>query len=186
MRSIRWQLVGSYVLIALLATLVVRGLSLSIVSSYFAQQERAQLSESARVAAEDVVAFLWPEPNVPGLRSLAISYGFLGQTRIVVLGSQGELLADSGPHSWAPPHSETPGVVAETEVLSAAPRVSASVMRPSMPPTHPHSQRHCLRNTHRSAFECYLSWDSLALLSPLTSKGHTFPSDPLRRQYTRT
>jgi len=29
MRSIRWQLVGSYVLIALLATLVVGGLSLS-------------------------------------------------------------------------------------------------------------------------------------------------------------
>jgi len=120
MRSIRWQLVGSYVLIALLATLVVGGLSLSIVSNYFAQQERAQLSASARVAAEDVVDFLWPEPNVAGLRSLAIGYGFLGQTRMVVLSSEGELLADSGPHPWALPHSETPGVVAETEVLERA------------------------------------------------------------------
>jgi len=117
MVSIRWKLVASYVLVALLATFVVGALSLSIVNSYFIREERAALLRSAQVAAEDVVAFLWPEPDVDRLRSVAVSYSFLGQTRMVVLDTAGEALVDSGPHPWAPPESDCGMVVTETMLI---------------------------------------------------------------------
>ena len=101
LQSMRWRLVGSYVLVALLATLVVGTLAILIVNRYFAQQEQAHLSQSARLMAKDVVGFLWPEPRLERLRSLVDGYVFLGRTRLVVLSSDRKPLADSGAMPWA-------------------------------------------------------------------------------------
>ena len=175
MRSMRWRLVGSYVLVALLATMVVGALSLYIVNRYFAQTERALLSESARVAAEDVASLLWPEPNLARLQHLATGYGVLGQTRMIVLSSEGVPLADSGPLSRARAEAMTRIVVSQAVVSESGTEIHLRYHRSdsSLVPGTPQVPREVGENTIRVPLAATLRGLSLgpALTGPMIPNG---------------
>ncbi len=98
-RSIRWRLVASYVLLALLAVVVVGVVALTLLRQSLAQQEKAALQANADAIAQQAVTRLFPSPGRgQGLSQLVETSAFLGNVRVRILGSDKQtVLADSGP-----------------------------------------------------------------------------------------
>lgn len=92
-RSIKWRLPLSYATIALLATLTLGLLLLTIVRDYYAEEERLYLTGNAREIGRQVSDALRRgaalETQVPELNNLA----FMMQVRVRVLGPNGDELA---------------------------------------------------------------------------------------------
>ena len=101
LKSIRWRLIGSYLLVTLLAMLALGVVLLSIVGNYFVQQERAYLTSNAMALAGRVAYFLRPEPRLSELEAAVSTFAFLGQARIEVLDAEQKVLVDSGPRTPA-------------------------------------------------------------------------------------
>lgn len=126
--SIRWRLVASYFLVALV-TISVLGLALlSILSTFYLQEEKAHLQRNAEALATRV-APLWAGQDPSRWMSLVAAYGLLSQARIRVLDSSRRLLLDSSNNaenlrigfSWADPRRGG----AQVEVgLNLLPRLS--------------------------------------------------------------
>ena len=94
--SIRWRLIGSYVLLAVVTVSVVGILSVEIVRRYARQRERADIQANAQVIASQAAPYFWPGTDQRSLNQLAQSASFLGNLRVRFLTSNGEVLADSG------------------------------------------------------------------------------------------
>ncbi len=102
LRSIRWRLVASYVLLALLAVAVVGVVSLTLLRQSLAQQEQAALQTNANAIAQQAVEHLYPSPRGGSLNQLVETSAFLGNVRVRILGSDRQtVLADSGPRDQA-------------------------------------------------------------------------------------
>ncbi|MBA3530429.1 MAG: HAMP domain-containing histidine kinase [Ardenticatenales bacterium] len=97
MRSLRWRLVASYILLTLLTVTMTGFLALSLVGRYVAQQEARYLAANAEGIAHRVRPLLRPAPHPLALHDLAHTASFLGNARVRILDAQEQPLADSGP-----------------------------------------------------------------------------------------
>jgi len=96
LRSIRWQLVLSYVLLTLLAVSLVGVLGLTLVQRYASEQEQNTLTSNAEAVAQQAQSLLWPLRRQDELESLVRTSSFMSNARVRVLDRQQRLLADSG------------------------------------------------------------------------------------------
>jgi signal transduction histidine kinase len=94
-RSIRWQLVLSYVLLTLLTVGMVGVLALSLIKHYVEQQEIENLTANAEAVAHEAVPLMWPVAHEFEIRELARTSSFLGNARVRILDEDRRLLADS-------------------------------------------------------------------------------------------
>ncbi len=95
MHSIRWRLVVSYVVLALLTVSVMGLTAMSLVERYVEHQARAELSQNAEAMARRLVPQIVPEVQRDALRELVKTSSFLGDARVRILDAQGSVLADS-------------------------------------------------------------------------------------------
>ena len=96
-KSIRWRLPLTYAAIALLATLALGAVLLLTLRGYYLQQETDYLESNAEAVGSTVSLLLGePDPFDKALQSHLEGFSFLSQSRLRVLGLDGEVLADSG------------------------------------------------------------------------------------------
>jgi len=114
-RSIRGWLIGSYLLLSIVAVGITGVLTVSLLRAYGIRQEQAVLRANAEAVARQARMFMEPEPWPEGLTRLAYATAFLGNARVRILDAQGRVLADSGFPTgpageafWAAP-APTPG-----------------------------------------------------------------------------
>jgi len=112
LRSIRWRLVVSYVLLALLAVSVVGFISLTLLRSSLAAQESTGLNTNAQVIARQAFMRMGSTTHHSDLGQLVQTSAFLGNVRVRILDvDQKTVLADSGPREqsgvamWVEPGS---------------------------------------------------------------------------------
>lgn len=94
--SIRWRLIASYVLLTLLTVIATGLLALEIVRRYAQKQELLAMQSNAAAISEQAFPYLASGTPSPELNHLIQAASFLGDTRVRILDSQGEVLADSG------------------------------------------------------------------------------------------
>lgn len=97
-RSIRWRLVASYMLLTVLAVGLVAALALSLIRRHIEQQAVNYLTASAQAVARQAAALTGPRTNTYALRQLAHTSAFAGNVRVRLLDARERVLADSGPH----------------------------------------------------------------------------------------
>jgi signal transduction histidine kinase len=95
--SIRWRLPLSYAAIALLVTLALGVILLTSLRRYYHQQELDYLTNNAKAISTRLVPLFEIELPPEVLRSQVDSLAFLSQSRIRLLDTNKQLLADSGP-----------------------------------------------------------------------------------------
>ena len=97
LRSIRWRLVASYVLLALMAVVVVGVVALVLLRQSLVQQEKAALQANADAIAQQAFLRL-AMPRSSNLSQLVETSAFLSNVRVRILDSNKQtVLADSGP-----------------------------------------------------------------------------------------
>jgi signal transduction histidine kinase len=96
MRTIRWKLVTSYVILAVVTVSLVGLIAQEIVRRYGEQQQMAQLQANARAVAEQAAPLMAPVVRLYDLSQLVESTSYLGNLRVQVLDSSQRLLVDSG------------------------------------------------------------------------------------------
>jgi signal transduction histidine kinase len=94
--SIRWRLVASYSLIALLTVSLVGVLALSLVSRYVRQQQMDYLTSNAQAIAHQALPLMRPVIQRAGLLELANTASFFVNARVRILDAQQRVLVDSG------------------------------------------------------------------------------------------
>jgi two-component system, OmpR family, sensor histidine kinase BaeS len=94
--SIRWRLIGSYILLAIVTVSVVGILAVEIVRQYARQRERADMQANAQVIASQAAPYFWSGIDERSLNQLAQSASFLGNLRVRFLDPNGVVLVDSG------------------------------------------------------------------------------------------
>jgi signal transduction histidine kinase len=102
LRSIRWRLVLSYVVLTLLTVSLVGILALSLIQQYVGRQETEVLSENAKAVARWAAPLMWPVMQQATLQELAHTAAFLGNARVRILDDRRGVLADS----WRQEHEE--------------------------------------------------------------------------------
>ena len=95
-RSIRWRLVASYVLLALLTACLVGVLAMSLVKRYVEHQAVEEMEANAEAVARQALSVMWPIPESSALHQLAQTSAFLGNARVRILDDRQQVLADSG------------------------------------------------------------------------------------------
>jgi signal transduction histidine kinase len=95
-RSIRWQLVASYVLLIVLTVAVVGTVALRLVVGHVERQEVEHLTGNARAIAQQAADLMWPVARQPELQRLAETWAFLGNAQVRILDSAQRVVADSG------------------------------------------------------------------------------------------
>ncbi len=95
-RSIRWRLVASYVLLALLTACLVGVLAMSLVKRYVEHQAVEEMEANAEAVARQALSVMWPIPESSALHQLAQTSAFLGNARVRILDDRQQALADSG------------------------------------------------------------------------------------------
>ncbi len=95
--SIRWQLVFSYVLLALLVASLVGALTLSLIDKYVDRQAQTRLTSNAEAIARQAWPLMWPTVQQPELQDLARTSSFLGNARVRILDARQHVLADAWP-----------------------------------------------------------------------------------------
>lgn len=115
-RTIRGWLIGSYLILSLVAVGISGLLTLGLLRAYSLRQEQAVLRANAEAVARQARMWMEPVPWTEGLARLAYATAFLGNARVRILDAQGQVLVDSGPPAragaalWAAPlPSTTPG-----------------------------------------------------------------------------
>lgn len=96
-RSIRWRLVASYMLLTVLAVSLVAALALSLIRWHIEQQEINYLTANAQSVARQAAAFMGVRANPYALRQLAHTSAFAGNVRVRILDARQRVLVDSGP-----------------------------------------------------------------------------------------
>ncbi len=135
-RSIRGWLIGSYLLLSVVAVGITGVLTVSLLRAYGIRQEEAVLRANAESVARQARAFMEPAPWPEGLTRLAYATAFLGNARVRILDAQGRVLADSGPPVgggnvlWAAP---APPAAPGAGSIEAPPWVSLYLPGPESP-----------------------------------------------------
>ena len=110
--SIRWRLVISYVLLALLSVSLVGTLTLTLLEGFVRAQTESQLAANAETIAQQANLLMQPAPRLEDLRELAQSVSFLGQVRVRILDEKSYVIVNSGPSQtytslvWVQPDPE--------------------------------------------------------------------------------
>jgi len=101
--SIRWKLIGSYVLLALLVIAVLGLLLSAILNRTFEISERQALEQNATVVARQASLLWQQQPDLSRLRALLESYGALSQARLTILDRHQRPILDVRPTDryWA-------------------------------------------------------------------------------------
>ena len=95
--SLRWRLPLTYAAVALIATLALGAILLTILSDFYRRQELAYLSGNAAAIGLEIMPSLTNKTAVGALQAQVEGLAFLSQTRIKVLDDNKiQLLADSG------------------------------------------------------------------------------------------
>ncbi len=134
LRSIRWRLVGSYVLLTVITVSVTGGLALSLVMRYTGQQEVEYLTANAEAVARQALPFMGPVLQRFELQELAQTASFLGNARVRILNARREMLADSGPRAeaqefvWVVPSADVGAQTLDTSVVMMLPPGEAVLM----------------------------------------------------------
>lgn len=138
-RSIRWQLVLSYVLLTLLVVSLVGTLTLSLIGKYVDRQAEAHLTSNAEAIARQAWPLMWPAVQQPELQELARTSAFLGNARVRILDVQQHVLADVRPsdgdeYVWILPslewRQEAAGLLPAPLILAMLPRGQTSIPYP--------------------------------------------------------
>ena len=99
--SIRWRLIASYVVLAVLTVGAVGFLAIEIVSYYANQSEVSELQASADAIALQARPMFTPTIRPFELTQLVRTTAFLGNIRVRILDRQNNLVVDSGqPGEW--------------------------------------------------------------------------------------
>ncbi|MBN1886686.1 MAG: HAMP domain-containing histidine kinase [Thermoflexales bacterium] len=99
--SLRWRLIGSYVVLTLVTVSVIGVLALSVVQRHAEQQEKDYLASNAQTVARQALPYMWPGVHPFELQELAQTAAFLGNMRVRILDYRHEVMADSGPRAEA-------------------------------------------------------------------------------------
>lgn len=91
------RMIASYALLTLLSIALTAGLALSLTWRYVERGETGYLKANAEAVAQQASRFLFPRVRNVALQDLAAASAFMGNTRVRILGAQGETLADTGP-----------------------------------------------------------------------------------------
>ncbi|MCS6849351.1 MAG: HAMP domain-containing sensor histidine kinase [Anaerolineae bacterium] len=116
--SIRWRLVLSYALLAVLTVGVVGALALGLIRSNLAQRETELLTMNAQAVARQAARSIQPVSDRYRLQQLADMAAFLGNVQVRILDAEGNLIVDSGPRGaadrlmWIAPPSHSDAVSA--------------------------------------------------------------------------
>ena len=95
-KSIRWQLSLSYAGIALLATLLLGAIMLTILQQYYAEQEIEYLAENAVSMGKKMVEIQSSAPPEV-LEEILVTFAFFSNTQVRLLNPDGDVLLDTGP-----------------------------------------------------------------------------------------
>jgi len=116
--SIRWQLIGSYILLTVLAVSLVGFLALSFIQRHTEQQEIDYLTANAEALARRAWPLLWPVRRERELFNLVHTASFLSNVRVRILDARQQPIIDSGPQ---------PGIQQFALVAPAAERAEVAV-----------------------------------------------------------
>lgn len=94
-RSIRWRLIFSYAVLALLTVALVGVLALSLLRHYLERQETEHLTANAEAVARQALPLMEPVTKQRELAELARTSSFLANARIRILDENGWVVADS-------------------------------------------------------------------------------------------
>lgn len=97
-RSVRWRLIGSYVLLTVLSVALVGVVALTLVERYIEQGERAALQATAEAIAVQAEPLLNPL-RLRELRELAQTAAFLGNEEVRIFDARRNLLVMATPNS---------------------------------------------------------------------------------------
>jgi signal transduction histidine kinase len=95
-KSMRWRLPLSYAAIALLAALALGLVLLTTLRRYYRQQELDYLTNNAQVMGSVIARLFKLDPPSTWLQPQLRSFSFLSQTRVRLLDTESQELADSG------------------------------------------------------------------------------------------
>ena len=96
LRSIRWRLAASYAILILLSVTLMGTFALWFLQRYVEGKEREYLKANAQAVALQAKGFLAPQVRRIALGELASTSAFLGDARVRILSTAGDLIADSG------------------------------------------------------------------------------------------
>jgi signal transduction histidine kinase len=99
--SLRWRLVLSYALLALLTVFAVGALALALIRNNLRQREVDLMNANAGAVARQAALIFQQGPNRSALQQLADTAAFMGNAQVRILDSAGNLLVDSGPRGAA-------------------------------------------------------------------------------------
>ena len=102
LRSIRWRLTASYVVLALLTASTVGLLSLYLIGNYARNEEKEYLIFAGRVMVRQFLTLLSDKRSPQEIRRMAEAAGFLSNVRIRILDRYKQLIVDSGSQNAEP------------------------------------------------------------------------------------
>jgi signal transduction histidine kinase len=95
-KSLRWRLASSYMLVTLLTATVIGGAAYVLMRQYVDSQEKASLESNAQSVVTQARSLLWPVVRQSDLQSLVTMSSYMGNMRVRVLDLEKQALADSG------------------------------------------------------------------------------------------
>lgn len=99
--SLRWRLVLSYALLAVLTVTAVGALALALIRNNLWQRESELLNANASAVARQAALIFQQGPDRMSLQQLADTAAFMGNAQVRILDEAGNPLVDSGPRGAA-------------------------------------------------------------------------------------
>ncbi len=99
--SLRWRLVLSYALLAVLTVFAVGALALALIRNNLWQRESELLNANASAVAKQAAQLFQQGPDRVSLQQLADTAAFMGNAQVRILDPAGNPLVDSGPRGAA-------------------------------------------------------------------------------------
>ena len=96
LKSIRWRLVLSYVLLTLITVLILGAIAYSFVNDFVKNEENSFLTANAEAIAAQASQYFEPILRHFELNELVGASSMLGNFRVIIHDARGEILADSG------------------------------------------------------------------------------------------
>lgn len=99
--SLRWRLVLSYALLAVLTVIAVGALALALIRNNLREREIELMNANAGAVARQAALIFQQGLNRSALQQLADTAAFMGNVQVRILDKSGNALVDSGPHAAA-------------------------------------------------------------------------------------
>lgn len=131
--SIRWKLTASYLLLAVLTSLVFGLVSLYLINNFMVKREMDYLEQSASEIALSIKPYMTERRRSDEFRELASLWGMLIDSRIRILDKEKHLLVDTG-------RTVTALTSPQGSILSLIPQEDFYIIAQPMPMMRLHSQ----------------------------------------------